>query len=325
MEAKLTSNCREMLAVLKGVSAFTETVQKQHLLVHSDNMTTVANISRQGGAHSPQLLGIVKKLQFLILSLKTTIKIVHIRGTDNILADSASRDEYSLTCSALQRIAERFGMPTVDLFATRSNRLVPAYVSRYPEKEALATDAFSTDWSQHELPIAHPSIRLIPKVLRRVDDQRIHRLILVLPDWPSLPFYPLILSRAVARPLKLSNEYVSQGRHDRLSQVASTSMIAVLISARFFIRFDNTAVIDRLVNNTRLSTSMTYKTAWKRYVELCDTREFTIERVDTFLTFLAYLDEDGLMASTIRSYAAVTSTEIPLGQNIDVDRFLNSL
>ena len=97
-------------AVLRGVSAFSDIVRRQHLLIHSDNMTTVANVSRQGGAHSPQLIRIVKELQFLVLSLQTTIQIVHIHGCDNVLADAASRDEYALTQTALKKISRRFGM-----------------------------------------------------------------------------------------------------------------------------------------------------------------------------------------------------------------------
>lgn len=215
-----------MLAILKGVSVFRDKVRKQHLLVHSDNMTAVSNVSRQGGARSAQLLRTTKELQFLILALGATIKVQHIRGIENSLADAASRDEYTLSQAAFRKIANSLGMPSVDLFATRANRLVEAYVSRRLEEEAIATDAFSVDWNQFELPIAHPPIRLIPKVLRYIQNLQTPRLILVMPDWPSLPIYPLVMSKAIARPVKIQSRHLMLGMRDRLSQVPKTWQVS---------------------------------------------------------------------------------------------------
>ena len=50
-ERGLTSNQKESLAILKGLQAFTDQLRGNVVRIHSDNMTAVSNVGRQGGTH----------------------------------------------------------------------------------------------------------------------------------------------------------------------------------------------------------------------------------------------------------------------------------
>ena len=60
-EKKLTSNQKECLAILKALKVFKLQLRNNVVRIHSDNMTAVSNISRQGGTHSKVILRITKE------------------------------------------------------------------------------------------------------------------------------------------------------------------------------------------------------------------------------------------------------------------------
>jgi hypothetical protein len=226
-ERKLTSNQKECLAVLKGLHACSDQLQNAVVRIHSDNMTTVSNISRQGGAHSKVIIQIIKTIWRYALSKGMWLAIQHIKGIDNILADQASRsethrDEYYLTDHAMEKIKGRFGTPTVDLFANRDNRRCLRYVTR-------EQDAFQMSWKDLQLPLIHPPVKLIPRVLQKINEDQVERAILVIPEWRNLPYFPMIQAMQTAPELQLKREDLILSPDSRLWKANALSMIAVPI------------------------------------------------------------------------------------------------
>ena len=191
-----SSNMRELKAIQKVILAMGETVKNRKLLILSDNITAIANVVKEGGNNNVEYIQQLKELYWTMKQLDCTIIMRYIPGERNVFADVASRrnfrDEYQLTEEAMNQIVRRWGEPTIDLFATSENNQVPRFYSWKADRGAVATDAFAQPWGRERLPYAHPPIRLIPKVILKSAEERVRRMILVLPHWPSLPFWPLL-------------------------------------------------------------------------------------------------------------------------------------
>ena len=61
-EALLHIKAQELLAALPGIKAFARKHSNLHILLLTDNTTTVAHINRLGGTKSQVLVQIVKEL-----------------------------------------------------------------------------------------------------------------------------------------------------------------------------------------------------------------------------------------------------------------------
>ena len=78
-----------------------------------------------------------------------------------------------------------FGPHSVDLFASRANTLLPRYFSRFLDLESAAEDALAQPWAAEANPYAHPPFALLPRVLRKVRDERIKAMTIIAPVWPA--------------------------------------------------------------------------------------------------------------------------------------------
>ena len=99
----------------------------------------------------------------------------------------------SLPPSFFRQLDELWGPFTVDCFAICYNRKVPKYFSRFWNPGTAGVDAFFQDW-QHENCLVVPPVVLLSKVLIFMFRCNA-RGTLVLPYWPSAPFWPLLVHR----------------------------------------------------------------------------------------------------------------------------------
>ena len=125
------------------------------------------------------------------------------RTPSNEVADAASRCfnnnlEWTLHPEIFKQVIKRFYRPSVDLFASRTSHLLPQYVSRHPDPEVIATDAFLSDWSKWRIWI-YPPVILLPKILNKINADRATALILA-PHWPGQPWFPQLLEMLVDYP-----------------------------------------------------------------------------------------------------------------------------
>ena len=77
--------------------------------------------------------------------------LVSVPGEENHIADERSRKnryslEWMLHPAVFQALKKEAGCFDIDLFATRVNHQVLAFVSWRPEPGAVATDAFNVKW-----------------------------------------------------------------------------------------------------------------------------------------------------------------------------------
>ena len=89
---------------------------------------------------------------------------------------------------------EKWGPHSVDRFANHENTQLPRFNSRFWCPCTEAVDAFSFSWAGENNWLV-PPIFLIPKVLNHMAALG-GRPTLVVPAWPSAPFWPLIFTDA---------------------------------------------------------------------------------------------------------------------------------
>ena len=142
----MSSNGRELKAVLLSVKAASAQLSGTRVLVETDNKTTMAYINHMGG-RSRFLHSMARELWLHCHKHSIWLQAVHRPGKVNIRADRLSRwkkdhTDVRLHPNSFQQVEQLFGPHSVDLFATRDNRLLPRFVSWKPDPEAVAVDAF---------------------------------------------------------------------------------------------------------------------------------------------------------------------------------------
>ncbi|KAK5905095.1 hypothetical protein CesoFtcFv8_006595 [Champsocephalus esox] len=111
------SNLLELQAVMLVLQHFKPLIQGKHVLVRSDNHTTVAYINRQGGVRSIALLTAAENLWLWVSLIVLSLRALHIPGRETGGADLMSRggpllDEWRLHPEAvLDSVRESRGGP----------------------------------------------------------------------------------------------------------------------------------------------------------------------------------------------------------------------
>ncbi|KAI9243194.1 hypothetical protein EDC94DRAFT_531522 [Helicostylum pulchrum] len=78
------------------------------------------------------------------------------------------KNQWQLKPKAFQTINHLWGPHSIDLFADRTTKLLPKYVSWMPDPGAIHTDAFTIPWNIWTRPFANPPWNLISRALRKI-------------------------------------------------------------------------------------------------------------------------------------------------------------
>ena len=207
-------NYLELMAVFLALKHFLPFLQHSHVLVRSDNTTTVSYINRQGGLRSQQLHMLAHRLILWSDAHLLSLRASHIRGVENLGADLMSRGgyryaEWSLHPAVITQIWERFGQPQIDLFASTENAKCPLFFSMRGAS-TLGVDALAHKWPTTLL-YAFPPLTLIIPTLERVRQQRLS-VILIAPQWGHWVADIMPLLHGQPWPLPLRRDLVSQAR-----------------------------------------------------------------------------------------------------------------
>ena len=171
--SKLYINMLEIMAIYFALKRAITIIHHSCVMISMDNTTVVSYINKQGGTHSPNLCIEVWKSLSWCLEYDVIIRVCHIPGKFNILADCLSRldrpikTEWALDQTIANSIFQMLNYPNVDLFATRINHKLPLYVSPVPNSHALAADALSMNWNLLHA-YAFPPTILIPSILAKI-------------------------------------------------------------------------------------------------------------------------------------------------------------
>jgi hypothetical protein len=206
-------NFLELLAVSFNVKAFCKNTNEVHVHVKCDNQTTVTYINNMGGTRSLTCNTLAKELWQWCIDRTIWLSASYLPGKLNVTADQRSRKfqdqtEWMLDQGIFQELCKMQGNPEIDLFASRLNRQLSRYISWKPDPDAEATDAFTVNWGNIFF-YAFPPFCLITTCLQKIEADKAEG-IMVIPRWPTQPWFAKLLHMLVAEPILLPKGVVSQ-------------------------------------------------------------------------------------------------------------------
>ena len=191
-ETTQSSTWRELTAVLKVLQSLTSKLANQRVRWFSDNQNVVQIL--QVGSKQPQLQAIALRIFSLSIHWHIHLEPEWIPRGMNEQADYLSRivdvDDWMLNPVIFAQLDAIWGPHTVDRFACSDNTQLPRFNSRCWNPGCEAVDTFTVNWSG-ENNWWCPPIYLVPRVLRHAQACSTMGT-LVIPCWPSAPFWPML-------------------------------------------------------------------------------------------------------------------------------------
>ena len=225
-------NCLELLAIKLAVKAFCKEMNKIHVKILSDNSCAISYINNMGGCKSIECDLLAHDLWVWCMEKDIWLSAYHIQGKENI-SDVGSRHfndniEWQLDKQNFDKICCIWGIPDLDLFASRVNKQLPKYVSWKPDSEAVFIDAFSHDWCSNYMYIFCPFSLIGRALVKLRKDQG--ECIMILPLWPTQNwwnnFLELLIDYPVVIPVTQSTLFLTSTKKEhplsgKLNLVAS--------------------------------------------------------------------------------------------------------
>ena len=122
-------------------------------------------------------------------------------------------DDWMLNPEIFREIDARWGPHTVDRFADGYNRQLERFNSRYWSPGTEAVDTFTCDWGLDNNWWC-PPLYLIPRLIRHAEATKAQGT-LIIPQWPSAPFWPLLFPGG-AQPAKCVQQILELPRRAAL-------------------------------------------------------------------------------------------------------------
>ena len=192
MEAHQSSTWRELRAVRLVLEEFGPKLKNYRVRWFTDNQNVVRIVLY--GSKKPILQE--EALAIFAIGVNNQIRLEPewIPREENEFADYLSRivdhDDWMLNPAVFQELDLMWGPHTIDRFADAHNRQLERFNSRYWNPWTEAVDAFTCDWSK-ENNWWCPPLYLIPRLLKHAEATKA-RGTLVIPQWPSAPFWPML-------------------------------------------------------------------------------------------------------------------------------------
>lgn len=202
-------NYLELKAAFLALQSFASDSKSKSILLKIDNTTAISYINRMGSIKYENLNSLAREIWEWCQIRDIWIHASYINSKDNWEADIQSRirisdSEWELSKQGFQKIVRTLGKPSVDLFANYQNKKCDTFVSRFPDPAALSVDAFNMSWKNLNF-YAFPPCTLVLRVLNKIIlDQATG--IVVIPDWPSQPFYPLFQKLKISEVIQLEDK-----------------------------------------------------------------------------------------------------------------------
>lgn len=206
-ERKMPINFLELKAAFFGLKCFANHLRDKNILLRIDNTTAIAYINKMGGVRYEHLNILCQEIWHWCEKHKIYIFASYIKSAENKEADISSRiikieTEWELNHKYFQQVLQIFSEPEIDIFASRINRKCEKFVSWFRDPEAWKVDAFTLDWSPLKF-YAFPPFSLILRTLQKIITDKAEGIVII-PNWPSQPWYPLFHSLLISKPLIFS-------------------------------------------------------------------------------------------------------------------------
>lgn len=226
-------NLLELKAVFNGLKCFAKNKHDCEILLRIDNTTAISYINRMGGIKYLKLNKIARDIWQWCEKRNIFLYASYIKSKDNFHADIESRrlppeTEWEIASWAYNIITKELGIPEIDLFASCLNRKCKKFVSWKKDPDAFEIDAFTISWKDFFF-YAFPPFSIILKVLRKIIIDKAEGIVVV-PYWPTQPWYPLYKSLATSPLINLGPD--SKLLSSPYSQTHPLSQKLILVAAK---------------------------------------------------------------------------------------------
>ena len=310
-------NVQEIQAAFLAIKALLPKIDKPHVQFAIDNQTAETYINKLGRTHSHQLSLLAIELWHFALKMNLTLSVVYVPGIKNCIADGKSRVfkdslEWMLNHRVFQQILLKMHGIEVDLFASRINHQLTAFVSWRPEPGAMACNAFNLNWGLMKVTFSH----LLPdSSLHKKDSARSGRMHF---DHISLEEQAMVSSdsissgrQTVAVTQGQQTAAIARNRQGASSVQPKEFMLGCMASFRKEVSKQKFSeeVSKILQASWRQKTTCQYESAWKAWSSWCDQRQVDpfSTSLNVILEFLAELLHKGYKYRTTGVYRSTIS------------------
>ena len=184
---------KELKAVRYALETWRHRLRNRTCLLWEDNQAVVGilrNLVTRSKAMRADLLAIIELLELEHIHLK----VRYIKSANNpsdFYSRVIDKSEWMLDPVLAPRYVHRFGPAQVDRFADSMLTLLPRFDASYPCRGAETVDTFSVSWEGTHSWV-NPPWRDIGRVLWKLDQEPGASAVLLLPYWPTQPWWPLL-------------------------------------------------------------------------------------------------------------------------------------
>lgn len=203
-EEILHINIKELLACIHSIKHFKDKLRDKVVLIHIDSKVTKAWISKQGSIRNQLAHDYISELILLKRKHNIQIHTRWIRGKNNRIADSLSRDfspihpETTLNEQFYKQICTEMNFfPKIDLFSNGFNSKCTNFCSSIPHAKSISNDALSISWKNLHLLYAFPPGFLLHKVAFKIYSECRNNMLFCSIAQGTEPWIPLV--RAVCK------------------------------------------------------------------------------------------------------------------------------
>jgi hypothetical protein len=207
----------------------------------TDNLTAMLYINKLGG-RVQSLRDVTKRIWNFAQSRQLHLSAEYINTLDNKLADHQSRVfsnpniELSLRAPIFVSLQQALGPLDIDCFAAMENHQLPKYMALHPDPFSIQTDFFSKTSPRRKRLYCFPPFNLVLRLLGKLEREG-STAVVILPLWPSRPFWPIMLTMLAQCPLTLPHEPLTHPRGlFRKGETPQFPMIACLLSGENGVR-----------------------------------------------------------------------------------------
>jgi hypothetical protein len=196
-EHNLHITAKEMYAVLNALRQFSGKLDDVHTLKVITDNNAVKAVLNKGVSGSPVLMSIYRDILDLCLQKGLVLQAEYIHTSLNVKADQLSRvspnADWSVSDEIFEEASNMFGMRTFDRFASPVSFRCDNFNTLIPHPHSQG-DSMVQSWVGYKNWVCPPislASRVIDKLLREQAEA-----VVVLPFWPSAPWYPVLMEMA---------------------------------------------------------------------------------------------------------------------------------
>ena len=197
-------NVLELMAAELAIKSFATTRPVKNLHMWIDNQVALSYLVKMGGTKNRLLTEISKRIWKFLLDRGISLTAGWIPSKLNWRADQESRrppdsSDWLLLRPVFTDLSELWGCPTIDCFASRAMKQLPAYMTLLRDPESKGSNALYNLWNR-DFPYLFPPFCLIGRCLKKIRLEKVGQAIFIAPLWTGQPWFPSLLSLCIDHP-----------------------------------------------------------------------------------------------------------------------------